>query len=280
MHTCDIVFPSVPLSPSGAFHLDYDDHEDSFSKADADSIISNHYIYWLICIQTYKRNRDAILSGWKLVYHDVETCIYLFGCNVIAGFRGTARAKDIYDDILLSFGKVFPRTEQAVIFLRQFMQLNPGIILELTGHSLGGAVAREAGRILSLRSITFNAAAPPSSPVFTTELSTDYHIVFDIISAWQHPNVIRIDKKFWPLPSTFGLVIPYFWLWHILDGIIGSHSLDNFSNRVKGNVITADIENNYLQRWFLSLPSTGRRYVLIFLFGAGQGVRTNLPSIR
>ena len=74
-------------------------------------------------------------------------------------------------------------------FINDLMSDGDEIIL--TGHSLGGAIARCVSSQLNLPSVTFNAAAPPSNPVFNSSLETSYHIVYDIVSAWQEPDIIR-----------------------------------------------------------------------------------------
>ena len=98
-------------------------------------------------------------------------------------------------------GRIFPRSGEALLCMSKLTELNNSLSASLTGHSLGGAIAREVGKMLHLRVVTFNAATPPSAPVTSGPSEVDYHTVFDIVSAWQSPNTVRIDKGCYPLPS-------------------------------------------------------------------------------
>lgn len=255
----------------------FEERTEYFRVEDADPVIRAHAIHWLLCIETYKSPRRFYISpGWTLIYEDVETCIYKEEnqFKVIVAFRGTKAAKDIYDDTLLSLRDTYPRVEQATEYIRDLKRLNLGIAIELTGHSLGGAIARDVGKRLSIKSVTFNAAAPPSNPALSP--GVDYHIVFDMISAWQSPGTIRIDKGYRPRTYTMG--IPYIWAWSILEGVAPAHALKNFANTTMGPVVTANAENREIQKWFLSLPIKGRIY-LLFLLGV-RGIYTmSLPTL-
>lgn len=250
-----------------------------YEVRDADPIIKDHAMHWLTCIESYRTIKRPLIGSWWLAYQDVETCVYKANpCNkVIVAFRGTKAAKDLYDDFLLSYGMVFPRADEAVDFITKLMTMNPGVVIELTGHSLGGAIAREAGKRLSLKVITFNAAAPPSRPV-VSQLSIDYHIVFDFISAWQSPGTVRIDKGYWPIQPFNGLMFPW-WIRHLFDGIIPSHQLQNFSNEKRGIRVSAAIEDDYMKKWFASLPFQGRRLVLVALLGFMGYYAHSLPGL-
>ena len=253
----------------------------SYILCDADPIIKPHAMHWRVCIESYERNRLSLIGEWYLVYEDIETCIYvhLKEKRAIIGFRGTDATKDLYDDTKLTLNKIPPRATQAIAFVTEFRTLNPALSIELTGHSLGGAIARITGDDQNLKSITFNSAAPPSAPVISGRDETAYHIVFDVVSAWQSPNVTRIDKGYWPIASFWYSMIPMIWLWHVFDGIIPSHSLSNFSKERPGTVVSAETENRYMRKWFRSLPSSGRRYIIIFLMGTSGVFMTSLPPI-
>lgn len=247
----------------------------------ADTIIRDHAVHWLACIESYQPNKRRFIGSWWLVYEDEETCVYKANpCNkVVVAFRGTKVAKDLWDDALLSYGMVFPRVDQATTFISKLAAMNHGVVIELTGHSLGGAIAREAGKILSLKAVTFNAAAPPSRPV-TSPFSIDYHIAFDFISAWQNPNTIRIDKGYWPI-QPFGLtgfILPM-WIHHLFNGVLPSHELKNFSNERVGVQISASIEDGYIKKWFRSLPQQARSLVLVTLLGVNGYFTQSLPSL-
>lgn len=230
-----------------------------YSENDADPIISEHAIHWLICTETYEPTRKIILglnSDWHLFYDDEETCVYRKPdlSNIIIGFRGTKETKDLYDDALLSFGKVFPRAVEAKNFTENIIKSNPGSTIQTTGHSLGGAIARVVCEQLGIQGITFNAAAPPTSPVTSCLNSKDYHIVYDVISAWQSPNTIRIDKGFDPIATFWQKLNLALHLYSSFTDIIDSHHLYHFSNERTGKIVTASEENDKWNKWWRSLP--------------------------
>lgn len=278
---CCILLPSSSLSPAGGAAPSSIEKGREFSELDADPIIKEHAVHWLLCIESYQERRRKNVGSWKLLYQDVEACLYGgHSCAVIMAFRGTKTPKDLYDDALIATGSVCPRARQAVQYIHELVRLNPLLDITLTGHSLGGAVAREVGKALSLKVITFNAAAPPSAPVVSGEYEIGYHVVFDFISAWQTPNTIRIDKDYWPVPALWALIaVPFIWLWHIFDGILPAHALHNFSNRRPGEVVSAQTEDSYLRKWFSTLPLSGRSYVLWFFFGVSGNLGYTLPSV-
>ena len=254
-----------------------DPRQSWFSYKDADPIIKTHATHWLMCIETYQTNRFDSIGNWSIDYSDIETCIYTYKQSAIIGFRGTKSPKDLYDDILIIQGKIFPRAMQAIKFVKELVKLNPRVTFQLTGHSLGGAIARAVSKQLFLEAITFNAAAPPSNPVTQAPGETAYHIVFDIISAWQSPNTIRIDKGIQPVSTPWLTTISsYVWMFRIFDSIIPAHALKNFSNGTPGKKSTPCAENKLLNQWLLSLPLSGRLYILSHLNGPFS---ISLPSL-
>lgn len=248
-----------------------------------DPIITKHAVQWLVSRQTYAIPRQRLLvwkgSAWLLIYEDSETCVYhnIRDRRICIGFRGTKTQKDLYDDFLISTNQIFPRAIEAIELTRRMKVEYPCSTILLTGHSLGGAIAREVGNVYLVSTVTFNAASPPSFPVLIINpFEVDYHIVFDFISAWQQgPNVIRIDKGYWPMTWWN----PYAWGWHIFDGVKNSHRLTNFSDEKPGKIIPAFQENQYMRKWFASLPFTLRVPVLTMLFAAGN-YSTTLPEIK
>jgi hypothetical protein len=255
------------------------------NELDADPIVGENAIHWLICIQTYEQSRTPVLGidqDWFIGYQDQETCVYhrrdlesYVLKQTIIGFRGTAALKDVMDDIKLSRGKTFPRAVQGIAFVQEYLELNPELMIQVTGHSLGGAIARVVGQTLGLGIITFNAAAPPSNPVMTGPNEIDYHIVFDIISAWQHPNTVRIDKGYRPIKNRS--LIPLQWADKALGEVYRAHALLNFSNKRQGDVIDAREENLLFKSWYESLPKLLKQFITFFLMGVGG--KTRLPEI-
>jgi hypothetical protein len=262
----------------------------AFTEQDADPILGDNAIHWLICIETYNANRAPTLGqnqDWFIGYQDEETCVYhklddegYVIQYTIIGFRGTKVLKDIKDDIKLADAARgtddFPRAKQGVEFTRKYVEDNPELSIQVTGHSLGGAIARVTGQQLGIGIITFNAAAPPSNPVTTGPNEIDYHIVFDIISAWQHPNTVRIDKGYRPI-KTRG-IIPLKWAGKALKEMAEAHKLDCFSNQKSGIVVPGHVENQMFKSWFYSLPLVLRTFMTFYLLGAS--LRIKLPDIQ
>ena len=258
------------------------------NESNADPILGSNAIHWLVCLETYNQSRSptiGINQDWFLGYEDPETCVYhrqdpenYVLKETIIGFRGTKVLKDVVDDIKLSKGgaSTFPRAEQGVAFTQKYLDENPELIIQLTGHSLGGAIARHVGQTLGLGIVTFNAAAPPSNPVITGPNEIDYHIVFDIISAWQHPNTVRIDKGYRPIKNRS--LIPLVWANKALGDIFRSHTLLNFSNERPGYLVDAQEENRLFKLWYYSLPLVLKRYIIFFLLGVGG--KFKLPDIQ
>lgn len=79
----------------------------------------------------------------------------------IAGARGTASAEDVLTDAALIFGalRYTPRYKRDRDEFARFLAETPGAQVTFTGHSLGGAVARELAREFGGRGgVTFNSA--------------------------------------------------------------------------------------------------------------------------
>lgn len=246
--------------------------KNAYEESQADPTIIAHAIHWLICIETYKSVRNPGIgtsSKWVLEYNEKETCIYKQECSgsIIIGFRGTHAAKDLYDDAKITMGQVFPRAKEAIEMIKSIIEENPNKTIELCGHSLGGAIAREAGKELKLGVVTFNAAAPPTAPAISGQNEVDYHIMFDIISAWQSPNTIRIDKGYKPIPSFWQRMNFYLNMWVSMGDLIEAHNLSNFSNEKSGKIVSGQEETKSMNGWLNSLPKEFRPYVLAFLFG-------------
>lgn len=271
--TSIVVLPSYkPWNPKLSENVTFPPRENTYTLCDADNIIGEHAIHWLICIETYHSPRKYNIGQWLLIYQDKETCLYKNKNRLIFGFRGTKESKDIYDDVLLSLRETYPRAAQAIEYVSEMKRLNPYTSIELTGHSLGGAIARDVGKATQLPSITFNAASPPSRPVISE--GVDYHIVFDIISAWQSPTTIRIDKGHRPPNFMVSTALNFLSLRESID----AHKLKYFSKSFPGKTIDAKTENSIVQGWFLGIPFKYRLYVLSILGIRGVFVKS-LPEI-
>lgn len=251
--------------------------------ADPEIVKNKDEIFWLVCIETYKepRKRRTLLSQyWELAYSTSETCIYQLKCNpklMIVGFRGTKEPKDLYDDYKITMAEVFPRSTQAIVFLRGIYERVPDARIQLCGHSLGGAIARVAGYEVGLPVVTFNAAAPPTAPVIGHVNERNYHIVFDLVSAWQTPYTIRLDKGFRPIPKFWEKLIQPLWIRASVVELLKSHSLKNFSRDLPSRVICGEEETEAFARWLRSLPLLVMIAVKVTLFGISGDA--GLPNI-
>lgn len=252
-----------------------------------DPLIAQHAIHWEICKQTYRSEfeKSSFLTvggiTWELILAEEETVVYQSEEQVIVGFRGTVVKKDIIDDLKLANAANgtcnFPRREPAILLVEELLKENPELIVQLTGHSLGGAIARCTGNALNLGVVTFNAAAPPSNPVVSNANQVDYHIVFDIISAWQHPNTIRIDKGYRPKRSRS--IVPFRWMRQAMGPIEESHSLSNFSAERVGKIISAKEEDEMIQKWYKSLPFILQGFLDFYLMRLSNFKNASIPNI-
>ncbi len=220
----------------------------------ADPLIApGHVIHWKISKATYDTTRPPVIDGWLLVGDTWDTAMYYKDNKCILGFKGTQKIlNDFYNDIRLALDQKGcpPKTEIMSEMVQEFFRAGNGVPLQLTGHSLGGAVARCVGNLLNLNIVTFNAAAPPNGIVQTQPAprETNYHIFGDIISAWECPNTIRIDKGFNLIsgPDAFK---------HSIAQFQNAHTLAAFSVAGKpGTQVSASTENDLFDRWYQSAP--------------------------
>ena len=244
-------------------------HVQAFNVHEADRFIHPHAMHWVLCNETYLQRRSQI-DGWTLVQEIDNAVIYEKDLFTIIAFRGTVGVSDIKSDIQLSVSGScsFDKIKPGIEFVSQYL-LKTQNFVQLTGHSLGGAIARCVGADLGLGVITFNPAAPPSNPPSIGPNQVHYHIVFDIISAWI-PSV-RIDKGFRPHStgiSKYLTKIPIIkkYLFNVgIKPILNAHSLEAFTNQRSGHLSTSQMENTLWQNWFNQLPSLFKTSFLFFI---------------
>lgn len=240
------------------------------TTSQADPIIKQHSIHWMICKESYMTSRRNDIEGWILLEDDIDWCIYTNNEKAICAFRGTATAKDLVDDIRLSIQIDACTTSRFTPAIELVNELLQEYSVQVTGHSLGGAVAQCVGTKLKLGCVTFNSAASPLNPVtITNPNSANYHIVWDIISAWEHPNVIRIDKGYHTPRGLTGAVLGNY----DITSFLRAHALENFSNARPGHIVSAEYENSLWKNWWSKVTSSGRG--LFFKF-----IKKRFPTIK
>jgi alpha-beta hydrolase superfamily lysophospholipase len=103
-----------------------------------------------IAKESYEKRPNASLNDYDLARSTDTLKIYRKrGTNkYVVGVRGTADARDLIADAALSVGllKYSKRYRRDKAELAKFVKEHPGAEIETTGHSLGGAVARQLGR--------------------------------------------------------------------------------------------------------------------------------------
>lgn len=224
------------------------------STSQADSILQGNAIHWILSKEVYANSPRPNIEGWDYA-PDLSTsdmAVYSLDNFTIISFRGTVTLADFRDDVRLSKpggDNSISRIQPGIQAAQQF--ISAGQSVQTTGHSLGGAVARKVAQALGLGAVTFNAASPPSNPTTTAPGEIDYHIVFDVISAWAHPSIIRIDKGIRPSRNPLSTV--------------SAHNLDLFSNERKGVIISNEHEDILWKKWFAKLPRLVRKTFLFFI---------------
>lgn len=244
----------------------------STGPQNADPLISPNQYHWVFAQEVYAHPnaRRPVIGDWALSVNTPDTCLYANSEFAIVSFRGSVTLADIRDDVRLSrpgdSGCAFDRVVPAVEMLKEWMAMNPQSI-QCTGHSLGGAIAKCVGANLGLGVVTFNPAAPPSNPTSTGPNQINYHIVFDIISAWI--PAVRIDKGFRPHKvNRFIANIPYAskLLFSVgISPILLAHDIKVFGNAKSGRVVSAETENAVWQTWFNSMPRILQKALLLFI---------------
>lgn len=246
----------------------------SETTSSADPIISAHAIHWVLTGEAYSNNRRPEIEGWVYVpeYSNPDVATYRNNEHTIVAFRGTVNLTDVRSDMQLSVpganSCAFDKVKPSVELIQRYIGTTQSLV-QTTGHSLGGAIARCVGNQLGLGVVTFNAAAPPSNPVKAGPNEVDYHIAFDVISAWTSPSTVRIDKGYAPHRLLkIPLVGKYLNRWFLRIGIktlLNAHSLTNFSAERSGKIITTKQEENIWINWFIHLPPLFKLTFLAFV---------------
>lgn len=222
---------------------------------DADPNIGKHAVHWVISAEMYAPQRRKQIGDWTLRMEDEQVCIYSTFVDdqefAIVGFRGTvSEFDDILNDIALSTASLgtcgFGRVGSGITEISNYLESNRSVLIQLTGHSLGGAISRCVGAFFNVGVVTFNAAAPPTNPVKTRENEANYHIVFDMISAWQTPNCIRLEKGFAPMTGVLSLSPIIYWP-TILATFAAAHTITAFSNEKPSIIVSAAVEDKKFQ---------------------------------
>jgi hypothetical protein len=130
------------------------------------AIAEPHLLHLAAADQAYRETPEPTIGeDYELVRHTPTLKIYRrAGTDVyLAASRGTATAGDVLTDITLAAGalQLTNRYRQDRALLQELAAASPSARFGFTGHSLGGAVARQLSIDLGDRSLggtTFNSA--------------------------------------------------------------------------------------------------------------------------
>ena len=142
-----------------------------------------------------KKIKKYDLDDWDLSPRsnkDVSILINAKTKEVVAGIRGTdvKNKQDLIDDgrILLGLEKTIPRAKQIEKVLYDVKKdVGKGYDLTLTGHSLGGTIAKTISDKLKTPAVVFNRG---SSPVNTNSISALWNRIFKRESKVIHYSTI------------------------------------------------------------------------------------------
>jgi len=216
----------------------------------ADPLIGQHAIHWVMCGEAYAPSKRQNIDQWELLDYATDYCTYVNEDDqCIVAYKGTTNTRDLLQDALITKFNVPSRGFTSIPYVKELLETYS---VQVTGHSLGGAVARVVASSLGLGVVTFNEAAPPTAYVTNPSNSASYHIVWDIISAWQQPT-LRIDKNF------RGTSVNSVKSWST------AHSLSSFSNERMGRPVGADFENHLFQDWWKRLSLATKISLKLFV---------------
>lgn len=116
-----------------------------------------------ISSQAYKKpsERKEHVGNYTYVpdFSDAENAIYKGSSTVFIAARGSTTASDwVISDVKIAGGKeaTSARTKSYIEKIQKVKSAFPKMKIILTGHSLGGNLAKEGSKQLNLKSITFN----------------------------------------------------------------------------------------------------------------------------
>jgi hypothetical protein len=151
-----------------------------------------------------KSGKRSNIGGWKYIKSSDRIAVYQKKDEYMVVLKGTTGISDVPDNLRLALG-----SESSVELIKEGSLLVQKLIDEgidktkitLTGHSLGGYAANSISKKNLIRSVTFNAAAPPTAPIISgagNKYSTNYHIVGDVLSSHTSDDnalTIRANKN-------------------------------------------------------------------------------------
>ena len=246
---------------------------------------------------THPEQRRRTIDRWILVtlpkYNTERFCFYVRGERAIFGCRGTQDMADVLQDwhlIREAGGCGFGRVDEAISILDAFrLEFREIKIISITGHSLGGAVARCVSARTGLVAVAFNPAAPPTTQTVQPHNNVTYHIVMDTISAWiSGGNVVRLDTGIRIAPSTplaqtvqtfLSYVYPIVglaWVARELYQTVAAHSKSQFFLQSSQIVPTALEDKLWQDWWGIKLPPQ-KQLIRTFLLGTTWGSSAGIP---
>jgi putative lipase involved disintegration of autophagic bodies len=146
-----------------------------FDVSQADPLIAQHAVHWVMCGEAYAAAKRPQINEWELLEYETDYVTYTKDEYCIVAFKGTSNASDIVQDLQIAKVGMPARAFELTPYVKNLLEEYK---VQVTGHSLGGAIARIIGQSLQLGVVTFNQAAPPTGPVTNPPNSTNYHIVW------------------------------------------------------------------------------------------------------
>lgn len=168
--------------------------------------------------EAYRATRPSVLQDSSLEYVAKTPTAVAYRdprSNVVhIGIRGTHSVEDLITDASLVFNQLSStsRYRRDKAFVESMQRQFPDSKIELTGHSLGGAVVSALQRELgdAVTSTSFNAAYQP----------------MDFLDRSDRNSTTRVYARNDPLYSTFGAYAPNV----VVDPAASGHSLSTFGD--------------------------------------------------